>query len=241
MRRDHRPLWLNRMSRGLERFRTRQFMLPQCDEAGPGCRFQNSRHIHLSGSGLILGQHVHLLALPEAPIHLSTWQLGDLNPSITVGDYSVINPGVRMTAAIGIEIGEGALIATGAYITDADWHGKYHRVYPPGSVAKVVLGSNVWVGDGAMILKGVQIGQNSIVGAGAVVTSDVADNTVVAGNPAKVVSQLDPGRPSTSRTQLFEELDYVSFEQRYLAELLGPNNSVDWLRSLLAPNRDRRD
>ncbi|GIS36486.1 MAG: hypothetical protein Ct9H90mP7_4940 [Candidatus Neomarinimicrobiota bacterium] len=55
----------------------------------------------------------------------------------------------------------------------------------------IKLEENVWVGDRAVICKGVTIGKNSIVGAGAIVTKDVPPNVVVPGNPAKIVKELD--------------------------------------------------
>lgn len=51
----------------------------------------------------------------------------------------------------------------------------------------ITIGNNVWIGGNATILPGVSIGDNAVVGAGSVVTRDVAPNTVVAGNPAKVI------------------------------------------------------
>ncbi|MEP6955368.1 MAG: DapH/DapD/GlmU-related protein, partial [Chthoniobacterales bacterium] len=56
--------------------------------------------------------------------------------------------------------------------------------------APVVIGDNVWIGMNAIILKGVTIGENSVVAAGAVVSKSVPANVVVAGNPAVVVKQL---------------------------------------------------
>jgi maltose O-acetyltransferase len=55
----------------------------------------------------------------------------------------------------------------------------------------VTIGKNVWLGAGSAILKGVNIGENSVVGFGAVVTDDVPPNCVVAGNPARIVKTLD--------------------------------------------------
>jgi len=55
----------------------------------------------------------------------------------------------------------------------------------------ITVGDNVWIGGGAIICPGVSIGANSIVGAGAIVTKDVPANVVVAGNPARVIKQLD--------------------------------------------------
>ena len=57
--------------------------------------------------------------------------------------------------------------------------------------APINIGDNVWVGSGAIILPGVTVGANSVVGAGAVVSRDVPPNVVVAGNPARVVRNLD--------------------------------------------------
>ncbi|MBA2585639.1 MAG: maltose acetyltransferase, partial [Chthoniobacterales bacterium] len=53
-----------------------------------------------------------------------------------------------------------------------------------------IIGDNVWIGMNAVILKGVAIGENSVVAAGAVVTKSVPENCVVAGNPAKIVKRF---------------------------------------------------
>jgi acetyltransferase-like isoleucine patch superfamily enzyme len=78
---------------------------------------------------------------------------------------------------------------------DTDFHmldarGK-HRWQTTGVSKPVLIGPNVWVCADAMILKGVTIGANSVVAAGSVVTADILPNVVVAGNPARVVKQLD--------------------------------------------------
>ena len=83
------------------------------------------------------------------------------------------------------------MIAHGAYISDADWHGIYDRAEPVGKTKPIKFEDNVWIGDSAIICKGVTIGKNSIIGAGAVVTKDVPENCVFAGNPAKLVKKLD--------------------------------------------------
>lgn len=60
-----------------------------------------------------------------------------------------------------------------------------------GISAPIVIGDNVFIGARAIILKGVTIGEGAIVGAGSVVTKDVAEYSIVAGNPAKVIRALD--------------------------------------------------
>ena len=57
--------------------------------------------------------------------------------------------------------------------------------------APIVLGKNVWVGSNATILQGVTIGDNAVIGAGAVVTKDVAANTIVGGVPARFIKMID--------------------------------------------------
>ena len=112
--------------------------------------------------------------------------------------------------------GNNCMFATNAYVTDADWHDQYDRTSAPGKTAAVVLGDNVWIGDSAIVCKGVTLGDNSIVGAGAVVTRDVPPNIVVAGNPARVVKELDPHTASSAREELFRGSEsYDEFLARY--------------------------
>jgi acetyltransferase-like isoleucine patch superfamily enzyme len=83
------------------------------------------------------------------------------------------------------------LVASNVLITDSD-----HVVEVDGEpvtrngklVSKpVVIGNNCWIGQNAVILKGVIIGNNCVIGANSVVTKDVPDNTIVAGNPARII------------------------------------------------------
>ena len=94
-------------------------------------------------------------------------------------------------AAENIKIGDACMIAHGAYISDADWHGIYDRAEPVGKTKPVIFKDNVWIGDSAIICKGVTIGNNSIIGAGSVVTKDVPENAVMVGIPAKNVGMAN--------------------------------------------------
>ena len=87
-----------------------------------------------------------------------------------------------------------------------------------------------------MILKGVTIGENSVVGANAVVSRDVPANVVVAGNPAVVVKELDPERRFTTRADYFAEpVQLEAYYDQIGRTLLGENSFFNWLRALLFP------
>ena len=135
-------------------------------------------------------------------------------------------------------IGKGAMLAAGVYITDADWHGIYNRPRPIGATAEVVLGENVWIGDGAIVCKGVTIGDNTIVGAGAVVTRSLPANVIAAGNPAVVVKDLDPNEPMITRADLLADHSRLSQDIKLLDQALRKNNTWwGWLRSVIAPRQ----
>lgn len=68
-------------------------------------------------------------------------------------------------------------------------------VYLPGSRksyrANIIIGDNVFIGTGAIVLPGINIGNNVVIGAGSVVTKNISNNTLVAGNPAKIIGNID--------------------------------------------------
>ncbi len=235
MRRDHRPLFLKKAQDQLNNLYVQHFVIPQLDRVGRDCRFACPRHISLSGARICLGNNVHITALPDKPVRLAVFPSAEETGSITIGNYCTVNPGVRMTSASAIEVGDSCMIAMNAYLSDADWHDLQHRVFAPGRTAPIKLDKNVWIGDSALVTKGVTIGQNSIVGAYSVVTRDVPPNTIVAGNPARTIGELDDSH-LTTREHLFNgALQFEAFEADYLRQQLGPNNLMGWLRSLINP------
>ena len=128
------------------------------------------------------------------------------------------------------------MIAHGAYISDADWHGIYDRAEPVGKTKPIKFEDNVWIGDSAIICKGVTIGKNSIIGAGAVVTKDVPKNSVFAGNPAKLVKKLDQGEFNT-RKDFFNDPKKLAYDFDMLDRYSLQNNTfINWLKSFIFPN-----
>ena len=117
-------------------------------------------------------------------------------PEFVVGRGVFIGHDSAFMLARSIMIGDFCLIGGGVRIQDNDGHPldgdlrKKHEKISEESIAPVVLGENVWIGARATILKGVTIGDNAVVGTGSVVTKDVPANTVVAGNPARVIKSI---------------------------------------------------
>ncbi|MCH1554870.1 MAG: hypothetical protein L7T26_01465, partial [Pseudomonadales bacterium] len=86
--------------------------------------------------------------------------------------------------------------------------------------------------------KGVTIGENSVIGAGSVVASDIPENVIAAGNPAQVIRALDPDQPITRRETLFENFEAHEAKNAQIDDyVLGPNTWLNWLRTLIKPRR----
>ncbi|MDP3518332.1 MAG: acyltransferase [Pseudohongiella sp.] len=106
---------------------------------------------------------------------------------IEIGDRVVMSRGVHLVAFAGIRIGAGTMIGEYASIRDANH--QYRNTSDlrdaPHDARPVSIGSNVWIGRGAIVLPGVHVGDRAVIGANAVVTRDVAPGAVVAGVPAR--------------------------------------------------------
>ena len=127
-------------------------------------------------------------------------------PRLSIGDGTFVGHNCTFAIADSVQIGRRCLLSTDVCFRDYDGHPINPADRAAGlhadndAVIPIQIGDNVWIGMRAIILKGVTIGNNSIVGAGAVVTKDVPANAVVAGNPAKLVKHLDASDSSPVRT-----------------------------------------
>ena len=159
---------------------------------------QKHRHSWMSfGPGLRLRSSVRSNPVgPNHPVTLCTWQEG---ARLEAGADFFMTGGT-LCAAERIIIGNHVSVGANTIIVDTDFHPldpDLRRLSPAeAKSAPVVIEDNAFIGMNCLVLKGVTIGQDSVVGAGSVVTRDVPPRTIVAGNPAKVVREL-PRKPDT--------------------------------------------
>jgi acetyltransferase-like isoleucine patch superfamily enzyme len=117
---------------------------------------------------------------------------------VIIGDKTVLGQECTISAYKHVRIGEQCVIADRAMFIDFD-HGivEAERTIREQGIYKrdVDVGSNVWIGYGACVLRGVQVGDNAVIGTNSVVTADVPANAVVGGIPAKVIRMREA--PST--------------------------------------------
>jgi len=113
----------------------------------------------------------------------------DFGKNIKIGKEVFINSGCRFQDQGGIEIGDGALIGHNVVLAtiNHDLNPKENR---KNHYAPIKIGAHVWIGSNATILPGVMIGRWAVVAAGAVVTKDVEEFTVVGGVPAKEIRKV---------------------------------------------------
>lgn len=115
----------------------------------------------------------------------------DYGSNISVGDNVYVNFNCVILDCAPVTIGNGAQIASGVQLLAAD-HPRDPDVRRTllESARPISIGSNVWIGAGAIVLPGVSVGDDSIIGAGSIVTRDVPSGVVALGNPCRVVRSL---------------------------------------------------
>lgn len=154
---------------------------------GSHVTFQHPNLLHF-GKGVGIGKHTYFLPCTRfAGISYT--------PQIIIGDYCSIGIRNSFAAIDKVQIGNNVLFAGYVHITDHS-HG-YEDINLPVKKQKliskgpVIIEDDCWLGFGCEILSGVHIGKHSIVAARAVVTKDVPDYSIVAGNPAKIIKKYN--------------------------------------------------
>lgn len=172
---------------------------PEWLDVGVGTRVNlgNAHKRGVGAGGIVIGAESNV----EAMLVLERGEA-----RIAVGDRTHLGGGTILSCARDVSIGDDVLIAFDVLIMDHDshalrftdrkndvhdWmHGK--KDWSAVAMAPVCIERRAWIGARAIILKGVRVGTGAVVAAGSVVTRDVPDWTLVAGNPAHILRQLEP-------------------------------------------------
>lgn len=162
-------------------------------------RSRFSQLIHSTKSGhIIIGKHFicanKIRANSIGLIQPCVFNISTPNSKIVIGDNVGIS-GSTINATKSITIGNNVLIGSGCLITDTDshplhWEDRLRNDNTKTKSAPIRIEDNVFIGARSIILKGVTIGEGSVIGAGSVVSQDVPPFVVVCGNPAKIVKSL---------------------------------------------------
>jgi maltose O-acetyltransferase len=157
-----------------------------------GKKIRGNRIIVKNLGQIIVGDHVSLNSFPGGEPYKTALKTYCENAVLKIGNHCNLN-GTMIYCRDSVSIGDFCMFGPGCKIVDNDSHRVVRDVFErrksPQS-APIVIRNNVWIGMHSLVLKGVEIGQNSIVAAYSVVTKDVPPNTIVAGNPAKPVKEL---------------------------------------------------
>lgn len=162
-----------------------RFFFRSAETMGPRVRVWGSP-IVINEGRLVIGNRVRFRSTAAA-IEIGVGPGGLLE----IGDNVLINYGCSVGATKHVRIGNRANIGTHVTLIDNSFHEidpDKRNEAPPS--APVILEENVWLATRVIVLPGVTIGANSVVGAGSVVTHDIPPNVLAAGSPAKVIRSI---------------------------------------------------
>jgi acetyltransferase-like isoleucine patch superfamily enzyme len=141
-----------------------------------------------------LGNSVFLNSYPDGELYRTGLMAYFPSSIIRIGDNCSLN-GTIIHSRNAVIIGDNCMFGPGVVILDNDSHNTSidpeRRRQGKISESPVTIGNNVWVGMRSIIMKGVQIGDNSIIAAGSIVIKSVPPNTLFGGNPAAFIKKLD--------------------------------------------------
>ncbi|MDB5059869.1 MAG: lacA 2 [Chloroflexi bacterium] len=154
--------------------------LRRCTSVGRYTQLLGRVRIFNKGT-IIIGSHVRIHST-VVPIELAAMP----GAVLEIGDNTFVNYGVSISCHQSVLIGRDCLLGSYVNIMDNTWHDVLERQQLPAS-KPVVLQDNVWLGNRVIVLPGVTIGHDAVVGAGAVVSRDIPPRSVAVGVPAQVI------------------------------------------------------
>ena len=176
-----------------------------------GARFRVFGSLSVRGAGeVVFGDNVALWG------RVNAWTYS--RDALIIAEDNVMMSGTRFACASRVRVGRDSILAD-ASIRDTDFHSTRADRRSPGApirVAPVDIGANVWVAAGAVLLPGTSIGENSVVGAGAVCMRSFPANKVILGNPAKVampIPSIGGSEPAVAVNPSLEEAEAAAVPQ----------------------------
>ncbi|HEY4529590.1 MAG TPA: acyltransferase [Luteimonas sp.] len=155
----------------------------------------------VQGSGeLVVGDHVRI----SGKISINFAASFTRRPRLEIGDHSDIAHDTRFVVGREIRIGRHVEVAGGVTFRDSGGHPtdpelrRQRRAPHPDDVKPVVVHDHAWIGTGALVMPGTEIGEGAIVSAHAVVSGKVAPYSIVAGNPARRIGMVEQARASAA-------------------------------------------
>ncbi len=238
MRRSNTPYLVKKIYKTINQWYITRFIAPQFDSLGSIPEIAHPRSLVIFGRNIHLGKYAQIICASDNCVRFTSWPSKQSDAEIVLGDYCLVAPGVRISAAQSIRIGDNCMLAANVIISDSDWHGIYNRIRPFRCTRPVIIENNVWLGERVIVTKGVTIGENSVIGAGAIVTKNIPANCIAAGNPARVIKTINPNRRMLKRELLFSDAEHYFYNQDQLDKyMLGNNGWWNWLRSLWKPTQ----
>lgn len=169
-------------------------------------RFKRASHIKMFGHPIVLrggkcvevGEGVSLGKDTRIEAH-EEYNGVRFHPRIKIGNHVIINPLCHIGCIDSVTIGNYVVLSERCLVIDHT-HGDvsyehlslYERERPLVSKGKVVIEDYVWMGENSVVMSGVTVGHNSLIGANAVVTKDIPPYSIVVGNPARILRTLEP-------------------------------------------------
>lgn len=162
----------------------------RCHTVGEGLKLEGEFPQIIGDGRITVGDNVRIG-------RRNTWIVGfktSENAELIIGNRVSINYQITISVADRVVIGDDTMIAGNVQIYDNVSHPiepeRRHEPFRRDEASPVIIGRNVWLGNRAIVMRGVRIGDNSVVAAASVVTKDVPPNVVVGGNPVRVLKQL---------------------------------------------------